>query len=96
MNHLSIRDTAILIGLDASGVCVYSDGISLAEYWDGEHVWDSDVTTRQLKLVKVKGFLFDETGDMFEEFETIFDAATGLYQSGWSRLSDGTYREHFA
>jgi hypothetical protein len=58
MKHLQLKDCALLVGLNPEGNCVYSAAIALGEYWDGEHVWDSDKQVKKMKLQKVLGFLF--------------------------------------
>jgi len=93
MAHLDIRDTAILVGYNPEGVCVYSESIPLGDYWDGDHVWDSAEAIKELSLAKVRGFLFASSGELSQEFESNFNLATGVYQSGWARHSDGTFRE---
>ena len=94
MSALRIRDTAILVGFSPDGSCVYSDLVSLDEYWDGEHVWDSSEGVKSLKLAKVKGYLFNSEGEMIQEFESVFDLSTGLFKNGWARHADGTFQEH--
>jgi hypothetical protein len=42
MNHREIRDSAVLIGFNPEGECVYSAQLPLGDYWDGEHIWDTD------------------------------------------------------
>ena len=96
MDHRELKDTALLIGYSAEGTCVYSAQISLDSYWDGDHPWDSDATVRALRLGKVHGYLFDPSGDLLQEFETIFDVQSGSYKSSWTRHADGTFREHAA
>ncbi len=78
----SITDTAILIGFSPEGTCVYSEVIPLHEYWDGEHVWDSGEKIIELRLRKLKGFLFGPEGELLEEFESVFDIARGRYEQG--------------
>lgn len=96
MTHREICDAAILVGYDPEGGCVYSSAMPLERYWDGEHPWDDDSQVRSLRLAKVRGYLFDSQGELLQEFETVFNSVSGLYQSGWARHSDGTYREHAA
>jgi hypothetical protein len=96
MDHRELKDTALLIGYDSEGACVYSAQMPLVDYWNGDHPWDTDDGVRGLRLVKVRGYLFGESGDQLQEFETIFDSQTGLYKSSWAKHSDGTFREHAA
>ncbi len=96
MDQLRIRDRALLIGYSPEGACVYSEQMQLGDYWDGEHLWDSADGISKLRLQRVRGYLFDSEGDLMQEFESIFDLATGIFKSGWSRHSDGTYQEHAA
>jgi hypothetical protein len=90
MKSKQIKDCAILIGLTPDGQCVYSAMLSLHEYWDGHHVWDEGPKVKKLKLERIKGFLFDSSGDLLQEFESHFDHATGAYKKGWIRHADGT------
>lgn len=92
----AITDTAVLIGLSPEGKCVYSDSIPLHEYWDGEHTWDDDKTVIGLRLEKLRGYLFDDSGELLQEFETTFDLSTGIFLKGWARHADGTFQEHKA
>jgi hypothetical protein len=92
--NLKIRDCALLIGFDSKGRCVYSDAIDIATYYDGEHVWDSGVGVKKLKLEKVKGYLFDEKGELFQEFESIFDLKTGAFKSRSARHADRKLQQH--
>jgi len=88
-----IKSTAILIGYNSEGKCVYSDVLDLSDYYDGEHVWDKGSAVKRLKLQRVKGFLFDSNGTLDQEFESVFDLTTGKYKSGCTRYADGTMRE---
>jgi hypothetical protein len=80
----------MLVGLSPENECVYSEIISLDEYWDEEHAWDSDKEIKKLRLAKLKGFLFDSQGALLQEFESHFDLKTGTYAKGWTRHADGT------
>jgi hypothetical protein len=93
MTHLQITDTAILVGFTATGECVYSASIPLGEYWDGEHVWDDSAQVKKLKLEKVFGFLFGQSGNLVQHFESTFDANTGIFKNGWAKHEDGTIVE---
>jgi hypothetical protein len=96
VTQLAILDTAILVGYSPEGTCVYSARIPLGDYWDGEHAWDSGDDVKELRLAKVKGFLFSSSGELFQEFESNFNLTTGTFQFGWVRHSDGTFQEHKA
>jgi hypothetical protein len=91
MGILQLRDTAILIGYTPEGQCTYSAQMPLDEYWDGEHPWDSGTTVQSLRLEKVRGYLFDASGELLQEFESIFNLDSGIYKSGWARHADGTF-----
>jgi hypothetical protein len=93
MKHLQLKDCAVLIGLNSSGDCVYSQAISLHEYWDGSHVWDSGKQVKRLKLQKLFGFLFGSKGNLVQQFESTFDLNTGVYSGGWTRHEDGTLQK---
>jgi hypothetical protein len=94
MEYRKLKDIAVLIGFDPSGACIYSDSMPLHTYWDGEHVWDDDVGTKNLHLQKMHGYLFGASGELLQEFESVFDLETGAFKSGWARHEDGTYLEH--
>ncbi len=96
MTHLNIRDSAILVGYNPEGACIYSALMSLGEYWDGEHIWDSDSNVKQLRLEKVRGYLFDSAGELFQEFESTFNLATGIYASGWAKHVNDSVRANEA
>jgi hypothetical protein len=85
-----IKSTAILIGYNPDGRCVYSDILNLSDYYDGEHVWDKAAAVKRLKLQRVKGYLFDAKGNLDQEFESVFDLSTGIFKSGQTRYADGT------
>src|SRR6266446_7071277 len=88
-----IKGKAVLIGYDPQDSCVYSDILDLSDYYDGEHVWDSGDNVMRLGLQRVKGYLFDGDGRLDQEFESIFDLKTGVFQKGTTRYADGTSRE---
>ena len=96
MDYRQLKDTALLIGFSPEGQCVYSVQLSLSEYWDDEHPWDTDDGIQSLRLVKVRGYLFDSDGDLLQEFESNFDLETGSYASGWTKHADGTFQEDAA
>ena len=89
-----IKYKAVLIGYDPDGKCVYSDILELSDYYDGEHVWDQSGPVKQLRLQKVRGFLFDSKGVLSQEFESIFDLTTGIFKSGYTRFADGTVKKY--
>lgn len=92
-DSLKVRDVAVLIGLNPQGQCVYSEITELGDYWDGEHVWDDDKDIKELQMEKLKGYLFDSSGVMLQEFECVFDLSTGIFKAGWARHSDGTFQQ---
>ena len=85
-----LKSTAVLIGYDPQGACVYSDVLELSDYYDRKHVWDTAGGVKRLKLQRVKGYLFDAEGAIDQEFESIFDLQTGIYKTGTTRYADGT------
>jgi hypothetical protein len=87
-----IKSTAILIGYNPEGRCVYSEILDIHEYYDGEHVWDRSTPIKRLKLQRIKGYLFSPDGVLDQEFESVFDLNTGTYASGHVRFADGTER----
>jgi hypothetical protein len=91
--QLQIKDSAVLIGLNPKGKCVYSAAIPLDEYWDGEHVWDSDKQIKKLQLQTLLGFLFGTKGNLLQQFESTFDLKSGVFSGGWARHEDGTLQK---
>jgi hypothetical protein len=87
-----LKSTAILIGYDPDGRCVYSDVMELSVYYDGEHVWDNGASVKRLRLHRLKGYLFDGDGNLDQELETVFDLSTGSFKSGHTKYADGTER----
>jgi hypothetical protein len=85
-----IKSTAILIGTDPEGKCVYSEILDLGDYYEGLHFWDNAKAVKKLRLSKMKGYLFNSKGVLDQEFESIFDLETGIYKSGQARFADGT------
>lgn len=93
MTDCTIIDTAVLIGWSPDGKCVFSAAIPLAQYRDGEHAWDRPGDVQRLGLEKLRGFLFDSTATLVEEFESNFDVRSGRFINGWNKHADGTYRK---
>jgi hypothetical protein len=85
-----LKDTAVLVGTSSDGKCVYSASIDLADYWDGEHPWDSYTQVAALHLAKLQGFLFGAEGQLLQQFESRFDIQTGGLVSSWAIHEDGT------
>lgn len=85
-----IKRAAFLVGYNPDGKCVYSEIMSLSDYYEREHIWDKAVSVKRLRLKQVKGYLFDAEGNLDQEFESEFDESTGVYKSGRIRFSDGT------
>ena len=73
---------------------MYSESIPLGDYWDGDHAWDDDASVISLRLEKLKGYLFDESGELFQEFESTFDLESGVFLKGWARDGNGKLQEH--
>jgi hypothetical protein len=92
MKKLGIRDQAVLVGFDPAGKCVYSESMPVGDYWDGDHVWDDAEQTKRLKLQKVVGFLFGQSGNLLQQFESTFNIQTGMFEEGWARHEDGTFQ----
>jgi hypothetical protein len=88
-NNKKIVDVAILIGLNIKGKVVYSDKINIHKYYDGEHPWDSFDNIKLLKMREMRGRLFNDAGDMFQEFIMKYDD-NGKPIHHWSRHDDGT------
>ncbi len=84
--------TAKLIGYNQFDDIVYSVRLSLDDYYDGEHPWDSTAGVIQLAMVKMVGTLYGADGKIYQEFESAFSSETGEYIGGWSKHDDGTTR----
>lgn len=87
-----LRDTAKLIGYNQFDDIVYSVRLSLYDYYDGEHPWDTPEGVLALRMVKMTGQLFDACGNMTQEFESLFSPDDGKYIGGWAKHDDGTER----
>lgn len=92
-NALKIRSTAILIGYDPEGDCIYSEALDLSDYYDGQHIWDTGANVKKMRLQRMKGYLFNSNGVLDQEFESVFDLETGIYKTGSARFADGTVRK---
>ncbi len=90
MNHKELKDTALLIGTNPEHECVYSSSMPVGDYWDTEHVWDNGETVIELRLARLQGFLFGQSGELLQQFESNFSLETGVFISGWARHEDGT------
>lgn len=89
MSKKQPKDVAVLTGYDENGTVVYQQSLALAEYWDGEHVWDSSEGVRKLRLAKIIGVLYESDGTVFQQFETAFSPTTGKYLGSKGRHGDG-------
>jgi hypothetical protein len=87
-----IKSTAVLLGYNPDGQCVYSEILDIQDYYDGEHIWDKGASVKKLKIQRVKGYLFDPDGKLDQEFENIFNLSTGTFERGRTRYADGTER----
>ena len=94
MNHEKLYDTAKLIGYNQFDDIVYSERLSLYEYYDGEHVWDSSNGILKLRMVKMLGKLYDPCGKIYQEFESEYCPETGRCIGGRTTFDDGTVRAH--
>ena len=90
MSPRRIADTAVLVGTEPDGECVYSALLPLTEYWDGKHPWDDSEQVKSLRLARLQGFLFGQSGELLQQFESKFSLETGIFQSGWAKHSDGS------
>jgi hypothetical protein len=64
--------------------------IDLADYWYGEHPWDSAAQIVALRFSRLQGFLFGGDGKLLQQFESCFDIGNGSLVSGWAIHEDGT------
>jgi hypothetical protein len=87
---LKTRSTAILIGYDPEGNCIYSEALDRGDYDDGARVWDKGENVKKMRLQRMKGYLFNSEGVLDQEFESVFDFETGIYKTGSARFADGT------
>jgi hypothetical protein len=85
-----LKSTAVLIGYNPSGRCVYSDIMDLRDYCDGGCLWKNSTSVKRLKLAKIHGYLFDADGVLETEFEKNFDIKTGLFDTGYTKYADGS------
>jgi|GEM_PF-3950001 len=90
MSTEKLYDTAKLIGYNQFDDVVFSERLSLYDYYDGEHVWDSSEGILKLAMVKMVGTLYDSTGKITQQFESAFSPETGIYVGGRATYDDGT------
>ena len=83
------RHAAVLTGYDSARSIVYSEEITLDEYDEGTHVWDSSADILRLRLVRLIGELFDGDGQVYQEFESRFSPTTGMRVGGRVKHNDG-------
>lgn len=93
-NSLHIFDTAVLVGFNPEGDCVYSQQMTFYDYYENEHIWDSDTGIQSVRLRKIHGYLFGSDGTLEQEFESYFNLETGIFESGWARFADGTLNKY--
>ena len=55
MEAAKIKSTAVLIGYNPDGQCVYSEILELSDYYDRDHVWDDGASIKTLKMHRVRG-----------------------------------------
>jgi hypothetical protein len=88
-----LKDRVLMIGYDKNGKSVYTAFMTLRQYYDGDHPWDSAEKVKSLAIRTVRGFLFDESGKLHQEFETNFKARSGIFESGWQRDETGKIKQ---
>ncbi len=86
---VSIKNKVLLIGQDADNKLVYSENISWHKYYDGEHLWDDADLIIKYKMVRLRGFLFDDLGSLSQEFENRYNEL-GKLTATWAKFDDGT------
>jgi hypothetical protein len=94
LKNLNLKDCAILIGYDLNDKCIYSEGLSICDYYDGTHLWDEAKNVKKMKLRKLRGYLFNSKGVLEQEFVSVFNLETGIYESGQTRFEDGTIQKN--
>jgi hypothetical protein len=85
-----LYNTAKLIGYNQFDDIVYAERLSLYDYYDGLHVWDSSEGVLKLRMVKMVGTLYDARGMITQEFETAFSPDTGVGIGSRATHEDGT------
>ena len=90
---IKLKDKVLLIGFDTNGKCVYSAFLTVHAYYDGDHPWDDGEEIKSFKLRTVHGYIFGESGNLEQEFESQFNIDTGMFEKGWSRDEDGVLSE---
>jgi hypothetical protein len=84
-----LKDKVLMIGYNKKEQSVYTAFMTLDQYYDGEHPWDSSEKVKSLAIKTVRGYIFDETGKLYQEFETTFKTRNGIFESGWQRDETG-------
>ena len=72
-----IKSKAILYAFDKARLIAYSQLLDLGEYYNGEHVWDTAERIRATGIVRLVGTLFDNDGNLLQQFEVTYDEGTG-------------------
>jgi hypothetical protein len=90
MGKSKIKEMAFLKGYDKDGNIVYSEELSLDQYYDGEHIWDKSKNVKKRKLVKIQGKIYNYDGILEQEFENAYSETTGEYIGGIAKFDNGT------
>jgi hypothetical protein len=68
-----MKDIAILRGYDEQDNLVYDVEVSTHDYWDEDQIFDKPEKMKELKIVRIAGKLYNGSGKLFKQFETIWD-----------------------
>jgi hypothetical protein len=76
-----------LRGFDPDGQPAYSVTLSLAEFPKAKHLWEDADYIRSHRIAKLIGVLYDERGEMHQEYERNYDR-DGRYLGGTIKYAD--------
>jgi hypothetical protein len=81
-------NTIDLRGFDTAGQPVYNLCLSVTEFPKVKHLWDDAEHMRSHRVARLLGVLYDERGDMEQEYERHYDPSGG-YLRGTIKYADG-------
>jgi len=82
-------NTIHLHGFDGAGEQVYNLCLLVAEFPMAKHLWDDAEHMRSHRIARLLGVLYDERGEMEQEYERHYDPSSGSYLGGTIKYADG-------
>ena len=85
-----ITSKAIPYGFGKDGLIVHSQILDIHQYYDSKQMFDSQDRIKAAGIVRLIGILFDEAGNITQEYEQTCDEQTGKITG----IRDYRHREH--